>query len=441
MLMLQNKKVTVFGMGRSGVAAVHLLQKLKADVYAVNQGEVSEWKEKDGLSLHSEKLVSQTKAADLFASSDLIVISPGIPVTHEILSLAHQNSVKIISEIELAYLVCSSVPVIAITGTNGKTTTTTMIYEALKLSGKKVFCGGNIGIPYCEMALKILEGEKFDYAVIEVSSFQLETIDSFHPYISLMLNLTENHGERYPRIDDYGLAKLRILLNQTEKDHLIVGEESGEQWLSWAQAYSMKIHRFSKKRLAPDFLSAFDFSVSRLVGAHNRANFYCAYKALSLLGLENKDLFQQFINEFKGVAHRLEFVREWQGLKIYNDAKSTNPEAIVTALSAFEGHRDVVLVMGGKLRSENDHFLSSLLPFKERIQLVLTMGETGDRLEREFRNDFKVEVVKNLEGLKQRLEEKDLKGVAVFSPGHPSFDQFKNYIDRGEKFKTCVLSL
>jgi UDP-N-acetylmuramoylalanine--D-glutamate ligase len=438
---LKNKKVTVFGMGRSGVAAVNLLQKLEADVYAVNQGDVAEWEHKDGLALSREKLVSQSAASSLFAESELIVISPGIPSTHPVLQAAVAKKVKIISEIELAYQVCSQVPVIAITGTNGKTTTTTMISEALILSGKKVFCGGNIGVPYCEMALKVLGGEKFDYAVIEVSSFQLETIETFHPHVSLMLNLTENHGERYEGLEDYGRAKLHILRNQTQADHLIVGEESGEQWLSWAQAHPMKIHRFSKKRLAPDFLSAFDFSQTRLVGGHNRANFYCAYKTLSLLGLESRPLFQQFINEFKGVSHRLEFVREWEGLKIYNDAKSTNAEAIVTALSAFEGQRDLVLVMGGKLRSENDHFLTSLQPFKNNIQLILTMGETAARLQAEFKEHFKVERVDSLEGLKVRLLKKDLKGVVVFSPGHPSFDQFKNYIDRGEKFKAVMLSL
>ena len=438
---LKNKKVTVFGMGRSGVAAVNLLQKLEADVYAVNQGEVAEWEHKDGLALSREKLVSQSSASALFAESELIVISPGIPSTHPVLQSAVARRVKIISEIELAYQICAQVPVIAITGTNGKTTTTTMISEALTLSGKKVFCGGNIGVAYCEMALRVLSGEKFDYAVIEVSSFQLETIETFHPHISLMLNLTENHTERYTSLEDYGRAKLHILKNQTSMDHLIVGEESGEQWLGWAQAHPMKIHRFSKKRLAADFLSAFDFSQSRLVGSHNRANFYCAFKTLSLLGLESQPLFQQFIKEFRGVSHRLEFVREWQGLKIYNDAKSTNAEAIVTALSAFEGQHDLVLVIGGKLRSENDHFLTSLLPFKQNIQLVLTMGETATRLQAEFMNDFRVEKVESLDGLKVRLLKRDLKGVVVFSPGHPSFDQFKNYIDRGEKFKAVVLSL
>jgi UDP-N-acetylmuramoylalanine--D-glutamate ligase len=438
---LKNKKVTVFGMGRSGVAAVNLLQKLEANVYAVNQGDVAEWEHKDGLVLSREKLVTQSAASALFAESDLIVISPGIPSTHPVLQAAVAKKVKIISEIELAYQVSSHVPVIAITGTNGKTTTTTMISEALMLSGKKVFCGGNIGVPYCEMALRVLGGEKFDYAVIEVSSFQLETIETFHPHISLMLNLTENHTERYTNLEDYGRAKLHILRNQSAADHLIVGEESGEQWLNWAQAYPIKIHRFSKKRLAPEFLTDFDFSQSRLVGGHNRANFYCAYKTLTLLGLESRPLFQQFINEFKGVSHRLEFVREWAGIKIYNDAKSTNSEAVVTALSAFEGQRDLVLVMGGKLRSENDHFLTSLLPFKKNIQLILTMGETAGRLQAEFKEHFKVERVDSLEGLKLRLIKKDLTGVVVFSPGHPSFDQFKNYIDRGERFKAVMLSL
>ncbi len=440
MLRLKNKKVTVFGMGRSGVAAVNLLQKLEADVYAVNQGEVSEWSDKDGLALSKEKLVSQSKASDLFADSELIVISPGIPTTHPVLQAAVVKKVKIISEIELAYQVCSQIPVVAITGTNGKTTTTTMISEALKLFGKKVFCGGNIGVPYCEMAQRVLDGESFDFAIIEVSSFQLETIETFHPHISLMLNLTENHGERYEGLEDYGRAKLRILLNQTSADHLIVGLESGN-WVEWSKAYPVQRHTFSKKNLDTAFLHDFNFTKSRLVGAHNRANFYCAFKTLHLLGLDNKALFQQFINDFKGVAHRLEFVREWEGMRVYNDAKSTNAEAIVTALSAFEGQTDLVLVMGGKLRSENDHFLTSLLPFQKNIQLILTMGETSERLANEFQQHFKVEQVNNLEGLKLRLLKKDLSGVVVFSPGHPSFDQFKNYIDRGEKFKAVMLSL
>ena len=440
MLQLKNKKVTVFGMGRSGVAAVNLLRKLEADVFAVNQGEVSEWQHKDGLVLDPAKLVSQTNASELFAQSDLIVISPGIPSTLPVLQAALARGVRIISEIELAYQFTSQVPVIAITGTNGKTTTTTMISEALKLSGKRVFCGGNIGVPYCEMALKVLAGESFDYAVIEVSSFQLETIETFHPHISLMLNLTENHGERYTGLEDYGRAKLRILLNQTSADHLIVGLESGA-WVGWAKAYPVQPHYFSKKNLDATFLKTFNFEASRLVGGHNRANFYCAYKTLELLGLGNREIFQRFINEFKGVAHRLEFVREWQGLKIYNDAKSTNAEAIVTALSAFEGHTDLVLVMGGKLRSENDHFLTSLLPFKQNIQLILTIGETSTRLAKEFQEHFRVERVESLSGLKVRLEKKDLRGVIVFSPGHPSFDQFKNYIDRGEQFKAVMLSL
>jgi UDP-N-acetylmuramoylalanine--D-glutamate ligase len=241
---------------------------------------------------------------------------------------------------------------------------------------------------------------------------------------------------------DYGLAKLNILKNVTAKDHLIVGEESGMQWLEWAKSYPMTMHRFSKQALPKEFLERIDFSRSRLVGSHNQANFYCAFKVLDLLGLLDVGGFQQFVNQFKGVAHRLEFVREWQGLKIYNDAKSTNAQALTTALAAFESLAGQVhLVMGGKLRNENDRFLPALRAFAGRVETILLMGETARRLEAELNPVFRTEVVGDLSGLSAYLKYHEPKGVLVFSPGHPSFDQFKNYVDRGEKFKATMLEL
>jgi UDP-N-acetylmuramoylalanine--D-glutamate ligase len=224
-------KVAIFGMGKSGKAAVELAKKMNQDLYAVNKGAVDSWyyAEKMESLVETCACYSEDDFANHFHKMDEIVISPGIPTTHPALKAAVEKGVPILSEIEYAYRETKEIPVIAITGTNGKTTTTTMIAEALKKAGKKVFCGGNIGVPYCELPLK---GEKVDYAVIEVSSFQLETIHEFHPHIGLILNVFPNHSERYDDVHDYAKAKFRLLKNMTKADHLILGLENPYSWNS-----------------------------------------------------------------------------------------------------------------------------------------------------------------------------------------------------------------
>ena len=433
-------RVAVFGLARSGVAAVRLLKRFEIETHAVNEGPVENWRQRDGLGdlLGAEFCHEQSSAEGVFGQVDLIILSPGIPKTHTILKLAREKHVRVISEIELAYWCTVSVPVIAITGTNGKTTTTTMIYESLKVSGSKVFCGGNIGIPYCDMALQMMDGIHFDYAVIEVSSFHLETIEKFHPHIALILNLTPNHSERYSRHEDYGLAKLNILKNMTKDDHLIIGEETG-MMMEWVKNYLPVRHVFSKERLPQAFEAQFEFNQGVLVGRHNRANYFCAWKVHELLGTAKLTImFQTFINTFKGVEHRLEYVGTFGELKVYNDAKSTNGEATRTALAAFEGEAPLYLVVGGKLRNQTDKLLPDLLPFKGRVKKVFTMGETTQRLFDELKSDFIVEQGHDLDQLLNLVKSQKLKGNLVFSPAHPSFDQFKSYVNRGETFKAKV---
>lgn len=427
-------KVAVFGMGKSGQAAVQLAKKLRQDLYAVNKGPVDSWfyAEKLDKVLETCSCYSEEDFAQHFHKMDEIVISPGIPVTHPALKKAVEKGVKIVSEIEYAYRVTRDVPVIAITGTNGKTTTTTMIIEALQRAGKKVFCGGNIGTPYCELALS---GDRPDYAVIEVSSFQLETIHEFHPKIGLVLNVFPNHSERYDDVHDYAKAKFRLLNNMNASDNLILGTEN--PYLDDIKDHPVKKHFFSKGNLPADFKSKFDFSRARVKGEHNEANFYAAYKVLELLGIKNLDVvFQEFINEFKGVAHRLEYVLEKNGLKIYNDAKSTNALATTTAIKAFKGsHEPLYLILGGKLRNESDRLLPDLMPFKKSITKVFTIGDVSERLFEELKGSFEVEKAGDLKTVFAKVKEQGLKGNLVFSPAFPSFDQFKNYVDRGDKFK------
>lgn len=425
-------KVAVFGMGKSGQAAVALAKKLRQDLYAVNRGKPEDWYHAENLDKLLEicSCYSEEDFAEHFHKMDEIIISPGIPTTHPALKRAVEKGVPILSEIEFAFRQCQDIPVIAITGSNGKTTTTTMIAEALKKAGKKVFCGGNIGIPYCDLPLS---GEKPDLAVIEVSSFQLETIFKFHPVIGLILNIVPNHSERYDSVHDYAKAKFNLLKNMNSSDLLILGEEN--PYLEDIKNHPVEKTFFTKGKLPSEF--RFDFSKARVKGEHNEANFFAAWKVLQRLNIPDlQKLFQEFINEFPGVAHRLEFVLSTGDLTIYNDAKSTNLTATETAIKAFrQDPSPLHLIIGGKLRNEADRMLPGLLPYKSEIDTIFTIGDVTERLFEELKNDFHVVKAGDIKTAFELAKKSQLKGNLVLSPAFPSFDQFKNYVNRGEMFK------
>lgn len=426
-------KVAIYGVGTSGKSAIKLAHKLGYELYIVNKGEPSSWYDKEALGdlCGPCSCYAEESFADHFHKMDLIVISPGIPTTHPALKKAVEKNIPIISEIEFAYEQVKDVPVIAITGSNGKTTTTTMIADALKMAGKKVFCGGNIGVAYCEMPLS---NETFDYAVIEVSSFQLETIKEFHPRIGLILNVVPNHSERYDHVKDYVLAKFNMLKNMKADDYLIAGTEN--TFLDLIST-SAQTSYFTKGALPEDFKNKFSFEMAVVRGEHNEANFYAAYATLKLLNIARlNELFQKFINEFKGVPHRLEYVLKWNELEIYNDAKSTNTLATTTAVKAFkDDNRYLHLILGGKLRNASDKVLPDLLPYKNKIKSIFVIGEVTERLYEELKGDFNVVKGNDLKTVFKMVRDQKLSGNLVFSPAFPSFDQFKNYVNRGELFK------
>ncbi len=435
---LSDKKVAVFGPGVSGKAAAEFLQgQNPKEVLIIGHADPARWglREEFTRAPYRTLLQDSDTCSDELASCDLILLSPGIPREHPVLAKALSEGVKIWCEVELAYQHNRELPIIAVTGTNGKTTTVTLLGELFAAFGLKTFVGGNIGLPFVEVAKA-----KYDIAVLELSSFQLESLEEFHAGTTAILNVFPNHGERYDDHEDYRLAKWNIIQHQTEDEYFFTGVGVGEDERPLGHPLRIVIPKNFEEQLLNE-VSGFDFSKLKVVGLHNRKNIWFAWKLFSTaLKKEDPDkvsrVFKEGAYNFGGVEHRVEAVGSWNNFEVFNDAKSTNWEATMTALQAVdELELPITLVMGGQLRGNNDLPKSDeLREIKAKVQQCLVIGESGKKLS-EFDEFFKE--VETLEGLKKYLEDKrgDDKSILLFSPGFPSFDQFSNYAQRGREFK------
>lgn len=442
MIDLKNKKVVVFGLGVSGISALKLLNKLEAITYAVNTGNVESWAKSPGVLDFCNRsncfAENDLQTNDIFASADLIILSPGIPRDHKALSKANEKDVLIWGEIELGYKVIELFnglkPIIAITGTNGKTTTTTFLGEILEGQGFKPFVGGNIGIPFCDMAYEVVcKTSNYDYIVLELSSFQLESTFDFHPNISLILNIFQNHGERYEKIEDYAYAKFNITKKMNNNDVLIYPTDY-PIIESWAQTQTCKKIGFDTRNLKIDY----NLTNFKLPGHHNRVNLNFLIKVSEVLKLD-KAKFQKSIDQFNGVHHRIEFVPNQFGFLAYNDAKSTNWDATLTAIAAMENASlDLYLILGGKKRGHGDSILPYFKEIKERVKRIYLIGEMGPEIEAEIKNQIEIKRLDNLESTLLDVKSENFKGILLFSPAFPSFDQFSNYAERGMTFVNLV---
>ena len=409
-------KIALFGLGRSGLSVYNFLKNRALDeIYLINSGEPQSWACYD--LVKAEHTYSDVGDLSFIKALDFIVLSPGIPRTHSALDIAHKNSIPIISEIEFAYL-NSDIPIVGITGTNGKTTTTTMIGDILSRLGLKVFVCGNIGRPFSDL---LLEQDSYDYAIVELSSFQLESINKFHPLIAVHLNLSANHMERYSSIEDYKVAKDEIFKNQISEDLAITFSKNGP-----TKAQNIIIKE----------ITGFDLSHSKLVGEHNKTNFFCAYEVAKFISKRNIDKeFQGFINEFTGVEFRLQFLASAHGINFYNDAKSTNSAATIAAVAAFENIENLSLILGGKLR-DNSIDIQHEIDFS-KLKNVFVFGEARDLLQENI-NSSNLHTFEKLEDIFDYVKLKKIEGDLVFSPAFPSFDQYKNYEERRRHFTDLV---
>jgi len=464
-----DKKVLVVGLARSGIGAASLLSSLGAKV------SVSDSKPRSMLESQIKKLPSSVEVItggnpqEKFSSSEIIVISPGVPGNIPPLKCAREKGIPIISEIELAFQVMKSVtslPFIGITGTNGKSTVTTLVDLMLKDSGYKTLLGGNIGNALTEEIQnnifkdgQISANEAPDYIVAEISSFQLESIKEFRPKISAILNISPDHLDRYDSMEDYISAKAEIYSNQTAEDYLVINAddqvlmelckdrmtESGPDFpdvLLFSREREVK-GVYEKDGVAYVNLPDHHFPASnlpfiaidkiRIKGVHNIENALAASLIAFMAGAKPENA-KNVLTRFQGLEHRLEFVKEVNGITFINDSKGTNIGAVSKSLESFE---NLILIMGGTDKGSDFSILKEQM--KRKVKTLILIGEAGDKIESalgDTADTYKVE------DLKKAVELSMLKAssgdTVLLSPGCASFDMFENFEERGREFKRAV---
>ncbi len=451
--MFRDKKVLVIGLGRSGLGAVKLLKALEARVMVSEKAPLSEQtlkKLQNGvfLQMGSHKV-------ELADEAELIVVSPGVPPDNPIVQRAEALGRRIISEVELAWIVGSAtVPNwIAITGTNGKSTTTTLVDLMLRVSGIRVLTGGNIGTAISELVADRIvpssEEQPVQWINIEVSSFQLERIETFRPKISVMLNITEDHMDRYPDLASYVRAKTRVWENQSEGDIVVVNNDD-PLVMSLKPPEGVRVYKFSRTReVEGAFLRQGKIFLSKdnqeievievdemlLKGVHNQENAMAA-ALVSWLAGASIEAIREVLKDFPGLAHRLQFVAEVDGIKFYDDSKGTNVASVVKSVESFSC--PVVLILGGQDKGLDFRALRSL----KHIKAIVALGEAIPKILGHLDGYFQVHPVPDMDSAVKVAYCLAAEGeVVLLSPGCASFDMFRDYSHRGKVFQEVVKSL
>jgi UDP-N-acetylmuramoylalanine--D-glutamate ligase len=445
---LRGKKVLVVGLARTGVATAKFL-KAKGSVVTTTEVKSEEEmketvRELKGMDLSTEWGGHQTET---FLKQDLIVVSPGVDLSMDPLQKAIRQGIRVISEIELAYHFIH-VPILAVTGTNGKTTTTLLLGEMLKEDGRRVGVGGNVGEP---LILFADGGGRWEVLVVEISSFQLEAIEDFRPRISVLLNITEDHLDRYSNYTDYIQAKVRIFTNQNSGDLAILNKDDPMVMQSGEKVKAKKVMFTMRERLEEGAFSngqaiflrlggkgeKYSLAKTPLKGVHNVENMMAALTAARIFGCSKKAV-QDVLDRFKGLEHRLEFVREIGGVRFYNDSKGTNVGSVVKSLQSFS--EPVILIAGGKDKKGDLSPLEELI--QKRVKHLILLGEAKERMNHELGRLTDTVMAKTMEEAVSLARQKAKGGeVVLLSPACSSFDMFKDYKERGKVFKEAVFKL
>ncbi len=443
-------RTLVVGLGSTGIAVSRFLKKLGAEVSAVDDKPIKNIPGAAELIGAGVRVFTGAKWRDDFLSAGVVVVSPGVPSNSPLLQTARARGAEVISDVELAYRFMD-VPVIAVAGTNGKTTTTTLLGRIFEKAGKSAFVGGNIGLPAIEFFDR---DEKYTAAVLEISSFHLETTRSFNPHIGVLLNITEDHLDRYDGFDDYARTKMRLFENQTEGDYAVIN--AGDPVISkiFKNPGSGRVVPFTASGELTEglFLRGSDIVFIdkllgieetyptgnlRITGAHNMENAMAAAAAARLYGIPREAVMEAFA-EFGGLKHRMEFVREFEGVKYINDSKGTNIGALKMALMAAEP--PLILIAGGRDKGGEYGTVSGLV--REKVKLLITIGEAGPMIRDAFSGAVKTVSASSMEEAVTKAQRAAEPGDTVLlSPACSSFDMFRDFKERGERFRTLVNGL
>lgn len=448
-LELNGKRVLVLGLGRSGLASALFLKSHGAHVT------VSDTKSEDQLrdqipALLDEGVAVETggHSARTLQNQDMVVVSPGVPIDAPAILQAKNLGRPVIGEIELAFQFLAG-PIVAITGSNGKTTTTTLVGEILKAGGLKTLVGGNIGTAAISLAAQATPETAI---VLEVSSFQLETICAFRPKVAVVLNVTPDHLDRHRTFAAYADAKARIFENQTPEDFTVLNADD-PTCVELAERTRAHILWFSRKREVEagafvrddqvvfrrngTVLDVMPPSEIPLKGAHNLENVLAAVCAGALMGCPSEKI-RQAVGAFKAVEHRLEYVATVRGVDYYNDSKATNVDATIKALESFPSN--VHLILGGKDKGSDYTVLNDLL--RKRVKAVYTIGAAADKIQTHVKGAVSMFQSGTLDAaVKQASSAAKPGDIILLAPACASFDQFQNYEHRGRVFKELVHAL
>lgn len=443
---LTDKKVLVIGAARSGIAAAHIAKNLGATVI------LSDAKENLDVHLDGVEVRLGKQTAELLRGVDLIIVSPAVPLKIPLLREASAQNIKIISEVELAYDLAQS-PICAVTGTNGKTTTVTLLGLLLKTAFDKVGVGGNIGVPLSEVALEVGAG---GCIAAEISSYQMEATKNFKPHISAVLNVTPDHLKRHGSMEVYRLMKEKIFAQQTAEDFLVLNYDD-ELTRDMIDRAACKVVYFSRQRELAE--GAF-IKNNRLVIKFNGTHELCTVDELGIKGGHNvenalaasmiaflagatAEKISDVLKTFQGVEHRIEFVRELDGVKFYNDSKATNTDSAIKALETFAGH--IVLIAGGD--DKGTDLTDFLKLVNERVDRLILIGDAAARFKScALASGYPAEKILEAGYSMQRAIElaKEISRppqIVLLSPACASFDMYSDFEERGRDFKRIVAEL
>ncbi len=447
-----NKKIVVLGAGISGVSVAQVLQQQGAQVILSDAKPAQLCKNQDFSLLEQcgVELALGHQDEGLLTNVDYLVVSPGIAIDIPLITAAKDRGITVISEIEVAYRLCPA-PILAITGTNGKTTTTTLLGEMIKRMNPEVVVGGNIGLALSREVAEI--GEK-GIVIAEISSFQLEGIIDFKPHIAAILNITPDHLDRHHTIENYIEMKERVFANQTKTDYIVLNYDDNTV-RAMENKVASQVFFFSSERELPAGIYIKEGIITitwddktipvcpvkdiTLPGRHNVENVLAACSIAYLAGVKVEDMVQT-IQEFTGVEHRIEKVAVIHDVAYYNDSKATNPESSIKALQAFK--EPLILIAGG--RDKNTDLTDFMQLITEKVQHLILIGEATQRfraaaIEKNVKNIYDARDLVHAVSLAHELAQKQ--DVVLLSPACASYDMFKSYEERGKIFKALVAKI